>query len=88
MISFPCYRVVESMYPGYQSVYRTKKHLATSCPSKVKKSLSSSATSQEYCECTARKCVWYLFDPDLVLPEYIVDFEYLTTVSFSENLNI
>ncbi|XP_066913375.1 leucine-rich repeat-containing protein 9-like [Clytia hemisphaerica] len=74
-------RLAESLYPGHQSVYRTKKHLASSCPSKVKKSLSTSATPQEYCECTARKCVWYLFDPDLVLPEYIVDFEYLSTVT-------
>ncbi|KAL8572554.1 hypothetical protein ACOMHN_040458 [Nucella lapillus] len=30
------------------------------------------------CECKSRQCEWYIFDHELVLPEYIVDFEYVT----------
>ncbi|KAL4237983.1 Leucine-rich repeat-containing protein 9 [Mactra antiquata] len=30
------------------------------------------------CECSARQCEWYIFDNELVLPEYIVEFEYVT----------
>jgi len=76
------------MYTDYQSVYRTKKHPSSTCPTKTKKShLLSSSTSalptSEYCDCSARKCIWYVFDNDLVLPEYVVDFEYITNVSKS-----
>nr|XP_002121920.1 leucine-rich repeat-containing protein 9-like [Ciona intestinalis] len=28
------------------------------------------------CECSTRQCEWFVFDPDLVLPEYIINFEY------------
>ena len=80
------FRVIPSMYPGCQSVYCTKKHLAASCPSKAKKAphvISSQTVASDYCECTARKCVWYMFDNDLVLPEYIVAYEYLTAVSIT-----
>lgn len=32
------------------------------------------------CECSSRQCEWYIFDNELVLPEYIVEFEYITKV--------
>lgn len=32
------------------------------------------------CECSARQCAWYVFDHEMVLPEYVVDFEYITKV--------
>ena len=32
------------------------------------------------CECSSRQCEWYLFDNELVLPEYIIEFEYITKV--------
>jgi len=35
------------------------------------------------CECSSRQCEWYIFDRDLVLPEYIVEFEYVTKVGVS-----
>lgn len=78
--------MIPSLYPDCQSVYRTKKHLAASCPSKAKKtpqlvSSSQQTVSSDYCECTARKCIWYMFDHDLVLPEYVVSYEYMTAVS-------
>ena len=93
LLSFTDERVVQSMYADHQSVYRTKKHPAATCPTKTKKShMLSSSTSAlpttEYCDCTARKCIWYVFDNDLVLPEYVVDFEYLTNVSFFKLMNL
>uniref|UniRef100_A0A452UDP6 Leucine-rich repeat-containing protein 9 n=1 Tax=Ursus maritimus TaxID=29073 RepID=A0A452UDP6_URSMA len=32
------------------------------------------------CDCSVRQCKWFVFDHDLVLPEYIVEFEYITVV--------
>uniref|UniRef100_I3MWT2 Leucine rich repeat containing 9 n=1 Tax=Ictidomys tridecemlineatus TaxID=43179 RepID=I3MWT2_ICTTR len=32
------------------------------------------------CDCGFRQCKWFVFDHDLVLPEYIVEFEYITVV--------
>lgn len=60
---------------GYDSIYRARKHPVSTCPSKTKK---GQLTDQ--CDCTARRCTWFVFDTDLVLPEYLVDFEYLTMV--------
>uniref|UniRef100_A0A8C5Z0C2 Leucine rich repeat containing 9 n=1 Tax=Marmota marmota marmota TaxID=9994 RepID=A0A8C5Z0C2_MARMA len=32
------------------------------------------------CDCGFRQCKWFVFDHDLVLPEYIAEFEYITVV--------
>nr|XP_020669357.1 LOW QUALITY PROTEIN: leucine-rich repeat-containing protein 9-like [Pogona vitticeps] len=32
------------------------------------------------CDCSLRQCEWFLFDPELVLPEYVIEFEYITLV--------
>lgn len=79
------FRVSRSIYSNYDSVYRTRKHPVSSCPNKSKK-----GTMTDQCDCTARRCTWHVFDYDMVLPEYIVDYEYLTLVcglfvSFLEN---
>ncbi|XP_063295570.1 leucine-rich repeat-containing protein 9 [Pelobates fuscus] len=29
------------------------------------------------CECRLRQCEWFVFDPELVLPEYVIEFEYV-----------
>ncbi|XP_040333226.1 leucine-rich repeat-containing protein 9 isoform X3 [Herpailurus yagouaroundi] len=39
-----------------------------------------SITGQRNCDCSIRQCKWFVFDHDLVLPEYIVEFEYITMV--------
>ena len=36
------------------------------------------------CECSARQCEWHIFDNELVLPEYIVEFEYVNKVYVAE----
>ncbi len=32
------------------------------------------------CDCKQQQKLWYMFDNDMVLPEYLVDFEYVTQV--------
>lgn len=39
-----------------------------------------SIMGQRNCDCSVRQCKWFVFDHDLVLPEYIVEFEYITVV--------
>ncbi|XP_073751394.1 leucine-rich repeat-containing protein 9 isoform X2 [Callorhinus ursinus] len=39
-----------------------------------------SVMGQRNCDCSVRQCKWFVFDHDLVLPEYIVEFEYITVV--------
>jgi hypothetical protein len=42
---------------------------------------SGEAPPPTQCECQQRRASWYVFDNSFVVPEYIVDFEYLTNVS-------
>uniref|UniRef100_A0A9J8APC6 Leucine rich repeat containing 9 n=2 Tax=Cyprinus carpio TaxID=7962 RepID=A0A9J8APC6_CYPCA len=35
------------------------------------------------CECKQQQKLWYMFDNEMVLPEYLVDFEYITQVYVS-----
>ena len=69
------FRISKTLYPGAHSVFRLQKH--DNCPSR----LSSSSRGPSSCECSSRQCAWFVFDHDLVLPEYMVDFEYMTRVS-------
>ncbi|XP_019307188.2 leucine-rich repeat-containing protein 9 isoform X3 [Panthera pardus] len=39
-----------------------------------------SIMGQRNCDCSIRQFKWFVFDHDLVLPEYIVEFEYITMV--------
>jgi len=32
------------------------------------------------CECGSRQSEWFIFNHELVVPEYIIDFEYITRV--------
>ncbi|XP_063803841.1 leucine-rich repeat-containing protein 9 isoform X2 [Pseudophryne corroboree] len=68
-------------YPNTTSVFR---------PLKLKdhnlcSSDDEACSTNEYgnCDCSLRRCEWFLFDPELVLPEYIVDFEYITLENFN-----
>ncbi|KAF4089841.1 hypothetical protein AMELA_G00042860 [Ameiurus melas] len=62
-------------YPKAHSVYckaSAKQHTAkqgnTVCSSEI----------QGCCDCNQRQSLWYVFDRELVLPEYLIDFEYIT----------
>ncbi|XP_008066255.1 leucine-rich repeat-containing protein 9, partial [Carlito syrichta] len=43
-----------------------------------RKYLPNSVTEKRNCDCSFRQCKWFVFDHELVLPEYIVEFEYIT----------
>lgn len=49
---------------------------------------SGGGDSIHNCECSARQCEWYLFDNELILPEYIVEFEYVTKVRLQISVNL
>uniref|UniRef100_A0A4W5RBH2 Leucine rich repeat containing 9 n=1 Tax=Hucho hucho TaxID=62062 RepID=A0A4W5RBH2_9TELE len=36
------------------------------------------------CDCSLRQSQWFVFDRELVLPEYLIDFEYITQPAFPE----
>ncbi|CAK8686447.1 unnamed protein product [Clavelina lepadiformis] len=67
-------RISTEKYHNIDSVYRPRKESADS---------ASQSTKIEDCECSTRQCEWFVFDRDLVLPEYIIDFEYLAKKSTS-----
>ncbi|XP_038193767.1 leucine-rich repeat-containing protein 9 [Arvicola amphibius] len=56
--------ISKANYPMVNSVFMPQKHLLR----------------QRHCGCGYRQFKWFVFDHDLVLPEYIVDFEYITVV--------
>ncbi|XP_043929516.1 leucine-rich repeat-containing protein 9 [Protopterus annectens] len=37
-----------------------------------------SSIQHENCGCSLRQCEWFVFEHELVLPEYVIDFEYIT----------
>uniref|UniRef100_S4RKE8 Leucine rich repeat containing 9 n=1 Tax=Petromyzon marinus TaxID=7757 RepID=S4RKE8_PETMA len=59
-------RVCASDYPNCDSIFRPSTHLCT---------------HGRECECALRQCLWFVPDRDLVLPEYIIDLEYVTQFS-------
>ncbi|CAL1540956.1 unnamed protein product [Lymnaea stagnalis] len=61
-------QISKASYPKMDSVFKPRKK----CVPKEKK------VEDDGCECSARQCEWYIFNSNLVLPEYIIDFEYIT----------
>ncbi|XP_054953627.1 leucine-rich repeat-containing protein 9 isoform X2 [Pan paniscus] len=60
--------ISQSNYPMVNSVFIPRKYLL------------NSVMGQRNCDCSVRQCKWFVFDHDLVLPEYVVEFEYITMV--------
>nr|XP_054369913.1 leucine-rich repeat-containing protein 9 [Mirounga angustirostris] len=58
----------QANYPMVNSVFVPQKYIL------------NSVMGQRNCDCSIRQCKWFVFDHDLVLPEYIVEFEYITVV--------
>lgn len=76
-----CYfrvRIKRAIYRGADSVFRTRKH--ENCPKRSGSTVKRSLVDSD-CECSARQCAWYVFDHAMILPEYVVDFEYITKVN-------
>ncbi|XP_070606504.1 leucine-rich repeat-containing protein 9 isoform X4 [Erythrolamprus reginae] len=79
--------VTPANYHGIDSVYKPRRssqnspHTSTNGtvePDKAKSSDSYSSVECKNCDCSLRQCEWFVFDHELVLPEYIVEFEYIT----------
>ncbi|NXD08865.1 LRRC9 protein, partial [Nothocercus nigrocapillus] len=65
-------------YPGANSVFRPWKCLESDTSTSDNKAWSS--LEQRKCDCSLRQYEWFVFDHELVLPEYVVEFEYITLV--------
>lgn len=59
-------QITKSSYPKIDAVFKPRKMCVTN------------EGGDTLCECSARQCEWYIFDHRLVLPEYVVEFEYIT----------
>ncbi|KAM4625879.1 leucine-rich repeat-containing protein 9 [Polymixia lowei] len=64
-----------SNYPTAHSVYR---NVNTEHGTNKSRERPCSSKTHSGCECSPRQRYWFVFDHELVLPEYIIDFEYLT----------
>eukprot|EP00795_Rhopilema_esculentum_P008396 gene8396-14373_t len=67
-------RINKQQYQNYDTAYQTRRHAI--CPTKARS--KSTVGIAELCDCTLRRCTWHVFNAELVLPEYMVEFEYVT----------
>jgi len=67
-------KITKSNFQDYDSVYQTRRHAI--CPTKANSKSAVGIT--ELCDCNLRRSTWHVFDTHLVLPEYLVEFEYGT----------
>ncbi|KAL8168768.1 UNVERIFIED_CONTAM: hypothetical protein K2H54_016478 [Gekko kuhli] len=82
--------ITQANFPGVSSVYRPRglpPNTASATgngtgASLEKPKVSEVCSSLEFrnCDCSFRQCEWFVFDHDLVLPEYVVEFEFITLV--------
>uniref|UniRef100_A0A4W3GU67 Leucine rich repeat containing 9 n=1 Tax=Callorhinchus milii TaxID=7868 RepID=A0A4W3GU67_CALMI len=64
--------ILQKNYPKTNSVYR---------PRKMEKPESTSTLKlHSGCDCSLRQYEWFIFDHELVVPEYVINFEYITPV--------
>lgn len=77
----------ESFDAETNSTYRSRKHrpfehfpgsaAAKLDPSPLVHDVSNPSKS---CDCSVKQMEWFVFDHELVIPEYLVEFEYITAV--------
>ncbi|XP_039271513.2 leucine-rich repeat-containing protein 9-like [Styela clava] len=59
-------KITQEKYYKIDSVYRLRSELNHAAAMKTR----------DDCECSSRQCEWHILDKYLVLPEYVIDFEY------------
>ncbi|KAI4885617.1 hypothetical protein NFI96_019058, partial [Prochilodus magdalenae] len=69
--------VNSDLYPKVHSVYCKANTKQPTTNQETLGKVSSSALPRS-CDCSQSQTVWYVFDHELVLPEYLIDFEYIT----------
>ncbi|XP_077180065.1 leucine-rich repeat-containing protein 9 [Paroedura picta] len=80
--------IFQANFPGVSSVYRPRglppnassAHGTVASLEKPKAPEVCSSLEFRNCDCSLRQCEWFVFDHDLVLPEYVVEFEFITLV--------
>ncbi|XP_073427348.1 leucine-rich repeat-containing protein 9 isoform X2 [Dendrobates tinctorius] len=65
-------------YPDANSVFRPLRMSGRTLCSSEDVSESCSSKDHESCDCSLRQCEWFVFDTELVVPEYFVEYEYIT----------
>ncbi|XP_071894260.1 leucine-rich repeat-containing protein 9 isoform X2 [Anas platyrhynchos] len=70
--------ICQSNYPEANSVFRPWKFLGSDTSTSSNGLWAS--LEQKSCDCSSWQCEWFVFDHELVLPEYIAEFEYITLV--------
>ncbi|OCT68507.1 leucine-rich repeat-containing protein 9 isoform X2 [Xenopus laevis] len=68
-------------YTTANSVYRLQKFSNSTFHSSNDEICSSKEHGN--CDCSLRQCEWFVFDHELILPEYVVEFEYISTENTS-----
>ncbi|CAJ0955462.1 unnamed protein product [Ranitomeya imitator] len=63
-------------YPDAISVFRPLR-VSGSTPCSVEDE-SCSSKDHESCDCNLRRCEWFVFDTEMVVPEYFVEYEYIS----------
>ncbi|KAK6481441.1 leucine-rich repeat-containing protein 9-like [Huso huso] len=63
-------------YPKAHSVFRTRK-VEKNTGTGEDKELACFTNQHRNCDCSLRQSEWFVFDHEVVLPEYIIDFEYI-----------
>ena len=74
-----CFRVDPMNYHNMNTVYRPRKVTQGINSNQPVEGCGGSPVAAK-CECSSRQCEWFVFDNKLVMPEYVVDFEYITKV--------
>ncbi|KAM9294045.1 leucine-rich repeat-containing protein 9 [Gastrophryne carolinensis] len=62
-------------FPNANSVFRPLKFKENTIHSSDDGLCSSGEHGN--CDCSLHQCEWFMFDPELILPEYIVEFQYI-----------
>ncbi|XP_073775247.1 leucine-rich repeat-containing protein 9 isoform X2 [Danio rerio] len=65
-------------YPKANSVYLSTSSKQQSHTAQTTPDMLCSSSLPNSCDCKQQQRLWYMFDHEMVLPEYLVDFEYVT----------
>ncbi|XP_021258394.1 leucine-rich repeat-containing protein 9-like isoform X2 [Numida meleagris] len=74
----PMNPICQVNYPEANSVFRPWKCLERDAS--ISDNEMRASLEQRNRDCSGRQCEWFVFDHELVLPEYIAEFEYVTLV--------
>ncbi|EDV23284.1 uncharacterized protein TRIADDRAFT_10167, partial [Trichoplax adhaerens] len=71
--------ICQSDWSKFDCVFRPRSHDRHLSSASSGDLINGSQTTNS-CDCNARQCEWFFFDNEIIVPEYIVDFEYVTQI--------